>query len=422
MTAEIRDAKALIVGASVAGVRVARDLRRLGFDGLIVMTSAEEVLPYDKPPLSKQYLAGAFDASRVSLLDATEVDDLRIELRLGSRATELHAREKIVVDASGAEFPYDVCVVATGASARPSPWGGDKRVHLLRTLADSDRLRSGLAESTKVGVVGGGLIGSEVAGTAAKGGAEVTVIDPLASPMSRLVGDDVAHDFLKAHHRHGVTTRFGVGVEALTEDDSGVDVVLSDGSHLRFDLVVVGIGATTNDGWLAGSGIETGQGIECDRFGRVTGLDGVYAAGDVARWPRPPFGEPRRVEHWTNAVEQAATVAANILRPADPVGYDPVDYVWSDQHDLKLQLVGWPEHSKLYCVVGQRDRMPPRYAALYADGRGVLSGAATVNWPRGLAECRRLVAERVPVSAAKDRLEALATPATTTSANTTPAS
>lgn len=412
MTAENRKAQALIVGASVAGVRVARDLRRLGFDGPIVMTSAEESLPYDKPPLSKQYLAGAFDASRVSLIDATELGDLRIDLRLGSRATELHAHKKVVVDADGTVIPYDVCVVATGASARPSPWGGNKRVHLLRTIADSDRLRVALAEGDgiRVGVIGGGLIGSEVAGTAAKGGADVTVVDPLTSPMSRLVGDEVAHDFVAAHHRHGVTTRFGVGVDTLSEDDRGVDVVLSDGSQLRFDLVVVGIGASTNDGWMAGSGVETGQGIECDRFGRVAGLEGVYAAGDVARWPRPPMGEPRRVEHWTNAVEQAATVAANILRPGDPIGYDPVDYVWSDQHDLKLQLVGWPDTSKLYCIVGQRDRTPPRYAALYADDMGIMTGAATVNWPRGLAECRRLVAERVPASGAKQRLEALAVP------------
>ena len=412
MTAENREVKALIVGASVAGVRVARDLRRLGFDGQITMTSEEPYLPYDKPPLSKQYLAGLFDASRVSLLDATELDDLRIDLRLSSRAEALHARDKVVVDAAGAEIPYDVCVIATGASARPSPWGGDKRVHLLRTISDSDRLKAALAGSSKVGVIGGGLIGSEVAGTAAKGGAAVTVIDPLASPMARLVGDDVAGDFLAAHHRHGVTTRFGVGVETLSEDASGVDVNLSDGSKLRFDLVVVGIGASTNDGWLAGSGVDTGQGVECDRYGRVVGLDGVYAAGDVARWPRPPLWEPRRVEHWTNAVEQAATVAANIMRPTDPVGYDPVDYVWSDQHDLKLQLVGWPERSRLYCVIGRRDRVPPRYAALYADDQGVLNGAATVNWPRGLAECRRLVSERVPVPHAKQRLEALAVPST----------
>lgn len=411
MTAESREPRVLIVGASVAGVRVARDLRRLGFDGPIVMTSAEETLPYDKPPLSKQYLAGAFDVSRVSLLNATELDGLSIDLRLGSRATQLHPGEKLLVDAAGAETSYDVCVIATGASARPSPWGGDKRVHVLRTIADADRLRDGLAGSTRVGVIGGGLIGSEVAATAAKGGADVTVVDPLASPMSRLVGDEVASDFLAAHHRHGVTTRFGIGVEALSEDDRGVDVVLSDGAHLRFDLVVVGIGASTNDGWLAGSGVDTGQGIECDRFGRVAGLEGVYAAGDVARWPRPPSGEPRRVEHWTNAVEQAATVAANIVRPYDPVGYDPVDYVWSDQHDLKLQLVGWPESSKLYFIAGDRDRTPPRYGALYADERGILSGAVTINWPRGLAECRRLVAERVPASVARQRLEALAVPA-----------
>lgn len=406
-------ASVLIVGASVAGVRVARELRRLGFDGRITITSAEESLPYDKPPLSKHYLAGTFDVTRISLLEAADVESLRLDLHLGSRAVGLSADERIVVDASGKEFAYDVCVVATGASARPSPWGGGARVHLLRTLQDSDRLRNAIGSGRRVAVVGGGLIGSEVASTAVSLGAAVTVIDPLQAPMARLVGADIATEFTSAHERHGVRTLFGVGVSGLVEHDDRILVGLDGGGDVEADLVVVGIGAVTNDAWLAACGVETGQGIECDRYGRVVGVDALYAAGDVARWPRPPGGEPQRVEHWTNAVEQAAIVAYNIVHPDAPVAYEPIDYVWSDQHDLKLQLVGWPQNSTLHHVVGERSRLPARFAALYSGERGILGGAVTVNWPRALAECRRLLSESAPVDAAKERLEALYRPAET---------
>ncbi len=401
----------LVVGASVAGVRVARDLRRHGFDGRITIAGAEESLPYDKPPLSKQYLAGTFDTARLSLIEPSELEALRLDLRLGAKAVSLSAHDRIVVDDAGRELAYDVCVVATGASARPSPWGGGERVHLLRTLGDSARLKAAITPGARVVVIGAGLIGSEVASTSAKLGGQVTVIDPLRSPMAKLAGEDLAGVIESAHARHGVRAHFGVGVAGLSDDSQSVTVRLTTSEEIEADLAVVGIGVSTNDAWLAGSGAETGQGVECDEYGRVVGLAGVYAAGDVARWPRPPLGIPQRVEHWTNAVEQAATVAYNIVHQDSPVANKPTDYMWSDQYDLKLQVVGWPALSTLHCVIGEPSALPPRFAALFADDRNALSAAVTVNWPRALAECRRLLDESADVVAARDRLEALHRPA-----------
>ncbi|MEV0636035.1 FAD-dependent oxidoreductase [Streptomyces sp. NPDC050619] len=399
----------LLVGASVAGVRAARALRAQGHAGRIVLAGAEPHLPYDKPPLSKQFLAGDWDTERLLLLTEQEARDLDIELRLGSRAVELDPTGHLVRFEDGAECGYDVCVVATGAAARPSPWQVDSGLHLVRSLADADALRSDLARGGHVVVIGAGFIGAETASTARALGCEVTVVDPSLAPMERVLGAELGKLFVSLHERHGVRTRVGRAVRSVTGAAGSLAVTLDDGEILRACTVVVGIGAVPNDDWLAGSGLRLADGVLCDEYGRAVGAEGVFAAGDVARWFHPGHQEHLRVEHWTNAVDQAATVAHTIVHPEEPRPYAPVEYVWSDQYDWKIQIVGRPATATQHTVIGMFDENA-RAVALFGDEAGRLTAAVTVNWPRVLLECRRLVAGGSTLDAAKRRVDALAHP------------
>lgn len=381
------------MGASVAGVRTAQALRREGFAGRVVLVGEEDELPYDKPPLSKQYLGGTLDASRLRLLTEESAASAGVELRLGAAATSLDVPGHRVHLADGTEIGYGACVIATGASARSFPWAARSGVHLLRTRADSDHLRSSLQPGRSVVVVGGGFIGAEVAAGAAAQGCRVTVVDPLAAPAARVVGDEVGELLASVHGRHGVSTRFGLGVSSLQGQEGRVEVGLTDGSRLVADAAVVGIGATPNDQWLAGSGLSLDDGVLCDELCRAVDGPDVFCAGDVARWLHPRYGEPVRVEHWTNAGEQAACVGHNIAHPGDLRAHRPVEYVWSDQYDWRVQIVGRPRRGVVGELVGDPDGTPPKWAALFAAEGGRLEGAVTVNWPRASVDCRRLVGE-----------------------------
>jgi phthalate 3,4-dioxygenase ferredoxin reductase component len=404
----------VVIGSSVAGVSAARALRSEGFDGRIVLVGEEQVLPYDKPPLSKQFLAGEWDDGQVILLRREDAQRGGIELRLGAAATRLDVSRRQVLLSDGARLGYDRLVIATGAAARPSPWRAGSGVHVLRTLHDSRALREQLRQSGgPVVVVGGGFIGGEVAATVRALGNEVTVVDPLPVPSARAVGPEIGRYLTRLHRRHGVETRFGVGVEEIGGAAGRLRVRLTDGAELPSAIVVVGIGAVPNDGWLADSGLRIDNGVLCDSFSRATGAPDVYVAGDVARWYHPGHRQHVRVEHWTNAVEQAACVAHNIAHPDDPRPYQPVEYVWSDQYDWKIQLVGRPAVGDRLEVIGDLAAAKPRAAVLYAVGAaGRLCGAVTVNWPKALTQCRRLVPAGATLDEARDRLAALApTPA-----------
>ncbi|GHH84232.1 pyridine nucleotide-disulfide oxidoreductase [Streptomyces sulfonofaciens] len=398
----------VVVGSSVAGVRTAQALRTEGYDGRVVLVGAEPGPPYDKPPLSKQFLSGARQAHEVTLLTAQEAHLARIELRLGSAARCLDVAARRLRLADGAELAYDTCVIATGAAARPSPWPVRSGLHVVRTLADSAALRADLLRGGPVVVVGGGFVGAEVAATARGLGCAVTVVDPLPVPMGRLLGPEVGAHFTALHERHGVATRFGTGVEAVTGESGRLRVALTDKTVLPAATVVVGIGAVPNDRWLAGSGLLLDDGVVCDEFCRAVGTGDVYAAGDVARWYHPGHGTRVRVEHWTNAVDQAALVARNITRPEHPQPYAPVPYVWSDQYDWKIQIAGTPADATRHTVVGRLSGGTARGGALYGDDSGRLCAAVTVNWPRALVECRRLLAGQAPFDTALDRVDRLA--------------
>ncbi|MEU5398076.1 FAD-dependent oxidoreductase [Streptomyces sp. NPDC005963] len=398
----------VIVGASVAGVRAAQALRNEGHNGRITLVGAEPELPYDKPPLTKQLLSGTWTAPRLTLLTEAEAATLDIGLRLGVAAQHLDPVERRVVLADGSHLGYDTCLIATGASARPSPWQAASGVHVVRTLGDSRALRADLRRGGPVVVVGGGFIGSEVASTAVQLGCAVTIVDPQPVPMGRALGTEVGRHFRDLHRRHGVDTRFGVGVQTIAGEAGDLRVVLTDDRTLSASTVVIGIGAVPNDAWLTSSGLLLDNGVVCDEYGRAADTPDVFAAGDVARWFHPRHREHVRTEHWTNAVDQAVCAAHNIAHPQDLRSHSSVEYVWSDQYDWKIQIVGTPARASGHHTVGDFTGPAARGATLYHDGAGRLCAAVTVNWPRALIECRRLTAKDTPVEAALSRLGQLA--------------
>ena len=328
-----------VVGASLAGLHAARALREQGYDGRLVLVGDEPHRPYDRPPLSKEFLAGTIEAEHLLLEDA-EID-LGAEWLLGAAATGLDVTAREVVIADGTRVRTDGVVLATGARARTlgsSPSG----VHVLRTLDDAVALRADLAPGSRLVVIGAGFIGAEVAATAHKLGLDVTVVEAMPTPLAGPLGIEMGAVVSGLHERHGVRLRCGTGVARLVGRDRVEGVELNDGTLLPADVVVVGIGAVPNTEWLTGSGIELGNGVECDAEGR-TNIPGVVAVGDCASWHEPLLGRPHRVEHWTGALERPATAVASLLRgtaEADPApGKAP--YFWSDQYDVRIQFAGY---------------------------------------------------------------------------------
>jgi 3-phenylpropionate/trans-cinnamate dioxygenase ferredoxin reductase component len=391
---------ALIIGGSVAGTRVALDLRRLGFTGEIAIVDEQLEPPYDRPPLSKGVLTSA-DGAPSLLLTRERAVTQGICLRLGSRAVRLDVAGKAVVAGDGTRLGYDYLVVATGARPRPLPWPAHDRLLELRTLADGRRLRRALRGSGKIAVVGAGFIGAEVASAARGLGVEVVMIDPLLVPMSRLLGTEVGSRFAALHAARGVKTRFGTGVDEIACDADGVILRLTDGDMLTADAAVAGIGAQPADDWLASSGLPVDGGLICDSRCRVLDHDDIYAAGDIARWFHPRHRELVRVEHWTNAVEQAQFVARQIVSPSADE-FTPVEYVWSDQYDWKIQIAGRPERGTAHHLIDQPDRN--RFCALYVAGDGALTGMITVNWPKAAILGRRALAMDLSPSGLRDQI------------------
>jgi phthalate 3,4-dioxygenase ferredoxin reductase subunit len=391
---------ALIIGGSVAGTRVALDLRRLRFTGEITIADEQLEPPYDRPPLSKSALTSA-DGAPSLLLSREQAVAQDICLRLGTRAARLDVAGKAVETDDGTRLGYDYLVIATGARSRPLPWPAHDRLLELRTIEDGRRLRRALHGSGTIAVVGAGFIGAEVASAARGLGVEVVMIDPLPAPMSRLLGAEVGSRFAALHAAHGVKTRFGTGVDEIVGDADGVVLRLTDGDTVTADVAVAGIGVQPADGWLASSGLPLDGGLVCDSRCRVLDHDEIYAAGDIARWRHPRHREFVRVEHWTNAVEQAQFVARQIASPSAEE-FTPVEYVWSDQYDWKIQIAGRPERGTAHFLIDQPER--GRFCALYIADDGALTGMITVNWPKAALLARRALAADMSPSGLRDQI------------------
>ncbi len=377
-----------IVGASLAGLNAAEALRRDGFDGPVTLIGAESRLPYDRPPLSKQVLAGDWEPERAALTDSEELASDEIEARLGLRATALDLDARELTLHTGETVAFDGLVIATGARCRTMPGTeGLGGVHVLRSLDDCLALRGDLeAVPQRVVVVGAGFIGAEVAATARGRGLEVTVVEALPTPLSRVLGDEMGRVCAEVHRDHGVDLRTGVGVARIEGDRRVERVALTDGSIIDADVVVVGIGVVPNTEWLDGSGLQVGDGVLCDAS--CLAAERVTAAGDVARWPNQLFGETMRVEHWDNAAAQGAHAARRLLNP-ETGPFTPVPWFWSDQYDRKIQLAGRVRpDDEVRVVNGSVEER--RFAAIYGRA-GRIVGVLGFNRPRHVMRYRALI-------------------------------
>ncbi|MBY8860003.1 FAD-dependent oxidoreductase [Nocardia sp. CA2R105] len=336
-SARTRRTGVLVVGASVSGLNTVEALRRRGFRDRITVVGDEPHLPYDRPPLSKQILSGAWRPERTLLRAPRMLADLDMELLLGHRALALDLPSRTVRTTAG-PIAADAIVIATGAAPRTLPVPeGVRGVHVLRTLDDALALRDEFAAGPRVVVVGEGVLGAEISATARQSGLDVTMTGPLHAPMAAQLGDLVAGQLADLHTRHGVALRLGVGVQSILGERGRVSGVrLADSRTLPADLVVVAIGAVPATDWLAGSGLTLDRGVVCDA--RCRAAEGVHAVGDVARWHDRGTNTAVRLENRTHAAEQAAVVAANILGAQDV--YQPIPYFWTDQYEVKIQVHG----------------------------------------------------------------------------------
>ena len=381
-----------VVGASLAGMRAAESLRREGFDGSVTVVGDEVDAPYDRPPLSKQVLAGEWPPERVALYDEETLADLRLNWRLGRRAVGFDAASRTVALDDGERLTSDGVVIATGARTRTlRGTEGLAGVYTLRTLADSLAIGAEFdATPGRVVVVGAGFIGAEVAATARDRGLDVTMVEMAETPLERVLGAAMGGVCAEVHVDHGVDLRLGVGVESITGTGRVEQVVLTDGTRLDADVVVVGVGVIPNTDWLEGSGLEIANGVVCDET--CLAAPGVVAAGDVARWPNRLFGESMRVEHWDNAIAQG-TAAAGRLLAGDGGGehFAPVPWFWSDQYDRKIQLAGrsGPDDEVVVVTGSPAER---RFAAIYGRA-GRIVAVLGFNRPRHVMQYRRLIAK-----------------------------
>jgi NADPH-dependent 2,4-dienoyl-CoA reductase/sulfur reductase-like enzyme len=394
----------LVIGAGLGGLRTAEQLRAAGYQGRISLVGDESRAPYDRPPLSKQLLSGAWEPERIVLSTVEALTELGVRTHLGLRAVAL--RPGVVELSDGSALHGDAIVIATGLAARTLP-GQPDRVHTLRTLEDSLALRATLERVESLLVVGGGFIGAEVASTAHDRGIRVTVLEALDVPSSRALGTELGAVAGRLMTEGGVDLRTGVSITGFVEADgpTAVEAELADGSRIRADAAVVGVGGVPRLGWMDGCGIppaDLAAGLPCGPSGRVQGLDAAWAVGDVALWEDPQLGGRHRHEHWTSAGDQAAVVARDIL------GADPppptVPYFWSDQFGLKIQLIGRPEPA---------DSVLPLHGEGLKGGdirgtvAGYLAGDRLVA-VAGFGAARRVARYRALVGSGASRADALA--------------
>ncbi|WP_213455076.1 NAD(P)/FAD-dependent oxidoreductase [Rhizomonospora bruguierae] len=390
----------VVVGAGVAGVRAIQSMRSSGFNGHLTLVGGEAGLPYDRPPLSKDFLLDESVAADITLLSSEDLDTLGVEYLSGVRVERLDPAERVLHADGGLRLPFDGAVLCPGASPRRLSCPGTELagVRYLRTLDDAVAIRSLLSAGRRMIVVGGGFIGVEAAVLAAGLGLDVTVVDIQEMPFQVLLGRQAADLLLRHLRKAGVKFVGGRVVASFEGLDKLTTVTLNDGSRIDADLALVGIGAAPDVAWLAGTAVLSSDGIEADEFCR-TAIDGVYAAGDACRWLNLAYGSPMRVEHWTNAIDQATAAAANLTcelagEAHSRTPYRAVPYFWSSQGAMLVQFVGVRPAG----CEGEMERSlqdENRWAITYRDQRGSLVGALAVNWPARAVRARKDIRSRV---------------------------
>lgn len=389
----VANAPLVVIGASLAGMRAVQAARASGYTGRIILIGSEEHLPYDRPPLSKQFL---LPDSQPDFLTVEEElrDELDVEVRLSSTATSLDPQAHVVT-VNGELVTYGRLIIATGAAPRALPNFPTLRgVLTLRTLDDAKTLREQITPGKRIVVIGAGFIGSEIASSAKSAGAEVVILEAASAPLMRALGEVVGKVVSGLHARNGVQLHVSAQIEGLEGEDVVTGVRLAGGTIIPADIVVVGIGAAPATSWLVRSGVELSPldgGIICDAQLR-TSVPDVYAAGDVAHWPNLVMDSTMRLENWTNAADQGRHAAQSAVSPETAKPYSTVPYFWSDWYGQRLQVVGSAQCDEVVFVSGHEDS--DRWVALYRAGDRLI-GAATLNEPRRIMKYRRMIAERV---------------------------
>jgi 3-phenylpropionate/trans-cinnamate dioxygenase ferredoxin reductase subunit len=383
----------VIVGASLAGAKAAEELREREFDGRVVLVGSEPARPYERPPLSKDYLRGESERDKAYVHAEDFYEQREIELLSGRTATTLDPGARRVTLDDGTALDYDKLLLATGAEPRrlDVPGAQLEGVLYLRTLADSDALRERLREARRVAVVGAGWIGSEVAASARQMDCDVTLIDPLELPNVRIFGEEIGAFYRDVHARHQVQLRLGEGVEAFEGEGSVRGVRTSGGELVECDLAVVGVGVAPRVQLAADAGLECDNGILVDATLRTSAPD-VFAAGDVANAQHPFYGTRVRVEHWANALNQGPAAARAMLGDSTP--YERIPYFFSDQYDVGMEYSGYVREWDR--VVFRGDREAGEFIAFWLKDERVVAGMNVNVWDvnehvQALIRCRRPV-------------------------------
>jgi 3-phenylpropionate/trans-cinnamate dioxygenase ferredoxin reductase component len=383
----------VIVGASLAGAKAAETLREEGFDGRVVLVGAEAERPYERPPLSKDYLRGELGREKVYVHDESFYAEHDIEMRLGRTAVNLDtSRSELELD-DGQRLRYDRLLLTTGAEPRRLSIPGTELdgVLYLRSVQNSDSLRERLDGGGSVVVVGAGWIGAEVAASACQRGLEVTVLDPASVPLERVMGTEVGAIYRDIHTDQGVQMLMGTGVEAFEGDGAVERVRTSDGRELECDFAVVGVGVEPRTGLAAEAGIAVNNGILVDEH-LQTSAPGVFAAGDVANSHHPFYGERIRVEHWANALNQGPAAARNML--GQVTAYERLPYFFSDQYDVGMEYSGFARDWDR--VVFRGDPATREFVAFWLVGDRVVAGMNVNVWDV-TDPIKRLISQRVAV-------------------------
>jgi 3-phenylpropionate/trans-cinnamate dioxygenase ferredoxin reductase subunit len=391
----------LIVGASLAGAKAAETLRAEGFDGPLIMIGQESERPYERPPLSKEYLLGKAERDRIYVHPPQWYAEHDVDLRLGVTVTGLSPGSHEVSLADGSRTGYSKLLLTTGSSPRrlTLPGADLGGVRYLRTVQDSGRLKAAFQDASRVAIIGGGWIGLETAAAARNAGAAVTVLERGELPLLGVLGREAAEVFASLHQERGVDLRCGVQVAEITGSNGIADGVrLADGSRVEADVVIVGVGITPNSQLAVEAGLKTGNGVVVDAQLRSSDPD-IYAAGDVAMAFHPLLGKHIRVDHWYNALHQPQTAAKAML--GQDVAYDRVPYFYSDQYDLGMEYSGYVEPGGYDEAVFRGDVAGREFIAFWLSGGRVLAGMNVNIWDVNDA-IRELVRAGQPVD--KDAL------------------
>jgi 3-phenylpropionate/trans-cinnamate dioxygenase ferredoxin reductase subunit len=388
----------VIVGGGLAGAKAAQALREQGYDGELVLVGDEQDQPYERPPLSKDYLAGKAERQSAFVHPPDWYDEHHVQLRLGVAATAIDAAAHEVTLGTGETIGYDRLLLATGSSPRRLPvHGADAQgVHYLRRIGDSEAIRATFGG--RLVVIGAGWIGLEVAAAAREAGSEVTIVEMAELPLLAVLGPEIATVFANLHREHGVDLRLSTQLEEITTADGrATGVRLADGTVLDADAVVVGVGIRPNTELAEAAGLTVDNGVVVDETLRSSDND-VFAAGDVANARHPFLGRHIRVEHWANALNQPATAASAMLGGTDP--YDELPYFYTDQYDLGMEYIGYVEPGGYASVTVRGDTDAREFIAFWLDGDNRVLAGMNVNVWDVVDPIKAIIKSRAPVDPA----------------------